>query len=328
MKLFVPTIGTILRLSQDWSFTLYNEGRNDALWEVFVKPMSSRWGGYKERKLDGDWNQEYKSEEVTLPAGTVIVVDRVYIRQGNDKMKQFDSLSFRIQSCPNPKIKGRARFWAKLDDVNRMEVELEKPDEEPMIRGYMMLRPGVAPAKAIKELDGEKVTVVKSNKKFITIECPAKRYKSIFGQPLKVTKSGAEWERKKTRYRNMQVMCSQFVMFNEPTADLVEVDHNAVEVKVGQPFKVICPFVASERDPSWPDGYWYFKKSKELAYLDEGWVSANPTPSPFQNRYGSPMFYFVGTEPGTYSIKLENHKHDYATSPVNTQVEVKVTVLR
>ena len=32
MQLYVPEIGDMIRLTEDWSFTLYREGRNDSLW--------------------------------------------------------------------------------------------------------------------------------------------------------------------------------------------------------------------------------------------------------------------------------------------------------
>jgi hypothetical protein len=32
MQLYVPEIGDMIRLTQDWSFTLYRESRNDSLW--------------------------------------------------------------------------------------------------------------------------------------------------------------------------------------------------------------------------------------------------------------------------------------------------------
>lgn len=32
MKLYVPEIGDMIRLTEDWSFTLYRESRNDSLW--------------------------------------------------------------------------------------------------------------------------------------------------------------------------------------------------------------------------------------------------------------------------------------------------------
>lgn len=32
MQLYVPEIGDMIRLTQDWSFTLYQEDRNDSLW--------------------------------------------------------------------------------------------------------------------------------------------------------------------------------------------------------------------------------------------------------------------------------------------------------
>jgi len=69
----------------------------------------------------------------TIPKGTVLTVDRIYIRSGNH---EFSSVSFRIN-----KAKGKAkqqddnpfhvgiRFWAKLDDVNNIEFTFEEDDQ-------------------------------------------------------------------------------------------------------------------------------------------------------------------------------------------------------
>lgn len=54
---------------------------------------------------------------VTLPAGTVLKVDRIYIRKG---MKDFSSLTFTAKLA---NMKKAARFWVKLRDVNRMVIE-------------------------------------------------------------------------------------------------------------------------------------------------------------------------------------------------------------
>lgn len=67
--------------------------------------------------------------DMTLPAGTVLTVDRIYIRQG---AKEYSSISFYIEEttiaaiAPKKKgkggfAKGRTRFWAKLADCNRIE---------------------------------------------------------------------------------------------------------------------------------------------------------------------------------------------------------------
>lgn len=61
----------------------------------------------------------------TLPAGTELTVDRIYIRKG---ASDYSSLSFWIVSSPHPllktKSKGvRKRFWAKLADCNTIEFD-------------------------------------------------------------------------------------------------------------------------------------------------------------------------------------------------------------
>jgi hypothetical protein len=34
MKLYVPELGDMLKLTEDWTFTLYNEQRNKTLWQL------------------------------------------------------------------------------------------------------------------------------------------------------------------------------------------------------------------------------------------------------------------------------------------------------
>ena len=115
--LFVPPLGTRLVLSKKWGFQLYNERRNATL-----------------MALKGDTRElKYQDPEpipATLPAGTVLIIDRYYIRQGLDG---FDSVSFRMEganaSAPlyhgiGSQAKRQVRFWAKLEDVNTMRVEL------------------------------------------------------------------------------------------------------------------------------------------------------------------------------------------------------------
>ena len=105
MNIFIPALGTKLKLNQPWSFTLYDETRNRAFWPQVNHgqgplPGVNRWQSSTGQTLP-----------VTLPPGTILQVDRIYIRKGNSN---FDSVSFRI-----PKGGGLSgRFWAKLDDVN------------------------------------------------------------------------------------------------------------------------------------------------------------------------------------------------------------------
>ena len=65
-----------------------------------------------------------KSTLVTLEAGSVLRIERIYIRQGAG---DFDSVTFRLIDGPNksllPKKAGgtagvKCRFWVKLADLN------------------------------------------------------------------------------------------------------------------------------------------------------------------------------------------------------------------
>jgi hypothetical protein len=102
MKLYVPEIGDKLKLSSDWTFDLHWEHRNTAL----IKHFGEKF------------NCERTPRPVTLPAGTVITVDRIYIRRG---ASEYSSITFYAA------IGGKnLRFWATLKDCNKIEFEVEK----------------------------------------------------------------------------------------------------------------------------------------------------------------------------------------------------------
>lgn len=73
---------------------------------------------------------------VEFPRKTVLRVDRIYIRKGNE---DFSSVSFFVAGSPLPALqptefkkkvgsRGRRRFWAKLVDVNTMQFDqVEQP---------------------------------------------------------------------------------------------------------------------------------------------------------------------------------------------------------
>jgi len=124
MKLYIPENGDSIRLTSDWTFDLYNEGRNSSLMEKL---------GDK-RGTIGAWHKDYGSIPCTIPAGAVLKIDRVYIRKGS---KEYSSITFlwkgeslpakleqyweggetyKVPRCP-------IRFWAKLQDVNNIEFE-------------------------------------------------------------------------------------------------------------------------------------------------------------------------------------------------------------
>ena len=124
MRLFIPPLKTRLRLKKAWAFNLYYEQRNKTLLELLGFKFNDRWG-YPRVDPNPD-----VPEVVALPKGSIISVDRIYIRQHSDN---FDSVTFCLQHCPGkigsiviPFKKGKniARFWAKLDDCNTMDVEI------------------------------------------------------------------------------------------------------------------------------------------------------------------------------------------------------------
>lgn len=131
MRLYVPEIGDILTLQEDWTFELYDEYRNDSVLSA-LKLRDFTGGRYSHAP-----NSPFT---VTFPAGTVLKVDRIYIRKG---MSDFSSISFFIESSPLAELSskaknvvkesyiggqhtisfkaGKKRFWAKLSDCNRIE---------------------------------------------------------------------------------------------------------------------------------------------------------------------------------------------------------------
>ncbi len=118
MKLYIPEIGDSLLLSKDWTFDLFQEYRNEALFKVLELNYSN--GYYKE---------DPKPESVTIEKGATLKIDRIYIRKG---AQDFSSITFYLTS---DKFKKKVRFWAKLKDVNNIEFEevkekIQKPRVE------------------------------------------------------------------------------------------------------------------------------------------------------------------------------------------------------
>lgn len=161
MKLFIPELGTKLILTKAWKFRLYPERRNESLIKLVDLKYVNYWnrkGEYKNQtgfvRLDSGepnidefiaekfggrtndnsseiynaWNEAYaewwdnvdKQESVhfTIPKGCELTVDRIYIRKGG---KDFSSISFYVKGLD----KTRKRFWAKLDDCNKINFKTE-----------------------------------------------------------------------------------------------------------------------------------------------------------------------------------------------------------
>jgi hypothetical protein len=109
-KLYIPALGDRIKLTADWTFLLFPESRNMSL--------------YTHLKIEYPRTFfDVKPVKVTLPAGTELGIDRIYIRRGN---KDFDSITFNLLGVPTQKLYGprvRVRFWAKLAAVNTIEFE-------------------------------------------------------------------------------------------------------------------------------------------------------------------------------------------------------------
>jgi hypothetical protein len=125
MKMYIPQIGDTIQLTADWCFSLYNEDRNETL---------IRFIG--DSRIDGmdNWRRTITAEPFTMPAGSKLKVDRIYIRKGQD---DFSSITFfwvdkRIEprfetvtwsSKPQKYPARPVRFWARLEDVNNIEFD-------------------------------------------------------------------------------------------------------------------------------------------------------------------------------------------------------------
>ncbi len=119
MKLYIPELGTTLTLAEDWTFRIINEKRNGGLAKLMENPNANDWyfpfgtienpieeGGYGRRRIP------VEPGDYTIPAGTTLEVDRIYIRKGNE---EFSSVTFKMR------LKGKQiRFFAHLNDVNKI----------------------------------------------------------------------------------------------------------------------------------------------------------------------------------------------------------------
>ena len=109
-QLYVPPLRARFVLLEDWTFPLWDESRN----RDFAGFMKKEWPSHST-----SYNSPRQCAiEVTIPAGTVMYVDRYYIKNGG--MEDFDSITFRA-------IYGKRtqRFWAKLKDANRIQANFE-----------------------------------------------------------------------------------------------------------------------------------------------------------------------------------------------------------
>lgn len=115
MKVWIPRCGDAVSLLQPWTLWLHYEHRNVGVYDM-VEPRPGAG--------DRFYRRDVKPVSWTVPAGTELVFDRVYIRQNND---EFASVTFIVKEHPDDSFVGE-RFWAKLDDVNNLDVLLMSSD--------------------------------------------------------------------------------------------------------------------------------------------------------------------------------------------------------
>lgn len=124
LNLFIPACGDRVKLTEDWAFEVYLEKRN------------LKFAEHRGLLKDGETSKDYwihenptapyherrlARRETMLKTGTVLEIDRVYIRQQSKAAvevdQNYDSISFRVVG------EKHNRFWVKLADANRIVCE-------------------------------------------------------------------------------------------------------------------------------------------------------------------------------------------------------------
>lgn len=134
MKLFIPDVGEELTLVDDWRFVTICEYRNESLFNAFEVPAELRY--QKSVRFHGGAHDGYDRYRplgdgvpFVMPAGTVLKVDRVYIRKG---ISDYSSLTFLVSQSPDKRLLTKknggtapkaVRFWVKLAETRNIEIE-------------------------------------------------------------------------------------------------------------------------------------------------------------------------------------------------------------
>ncbi len=140
-RLYIPSLGDRLTLKEDWTFQLIEEHRNTTL-VAFLGAHGGLGAAEESPRPGGGWRGPIVSYEARLAKGSVLVVDRIFIRKGAE---DFDSITFLLegaktvastktrtavavgagtresfeyeQTIPARKV----RFWVKLSDANTLD---------------------------------------------------------------------------------------------------------------------------------------------------------------------------------------------------------------
>ena len=123
MKLFIPACGDRLNLVAPWTFDLYLEHRNlnFAIAREFIKADP------KKKRCDYGYGKELQKVRATLPIGTTLECDRVYIRTFNKSRvkleEDYDSITWKV--VKNGKAMTKQRFWVKLPSCYDIDYTVE-----------------------------------------------------------------------------------------------------------------------------------------------------------------------------------------------------------
>jgi hypothetical protein len=164
MKLYIPEIGDHLRLTNDWTFKLYDEYRNKSLWDLYkcdesddvkdqkhqadrlkneMESFQSRWrrqgvafywdrGDQRDPAEVEQYNalrEELQTKYSLYYTDVTIPVDSLLSVDRifiRKGMDDWSSLTFYLKEHPAHTFKKKPRFWAKLADCNNIEFEQVK----------------------------------------------------------------------------------------------------------------------------------------------------------------------------------------------------------
>lgn len=111
-QLYIPPLRVKFILLEDWTFPLHVEMRN----RVFAEFIEAKY----ELNESGYVAYDSPPVNVTVPKGTVMHIERYYIKNGG--RDDFDSVTFRAWFG-----KKSQRFWSKLADANRIQAVFTVP---------------------------------------------------------------------------------------------------------------------------------------------------------------------------------------------------------
>jgi len=122
VRLFIPPPNTKLRLTKPWFFDLQHREHNKWLFHALGLEYISylRWRDMEYKRTSEPHRFSFPPpERVRLPKGTVLAIKRISEDSWN--------ISFIVTKCP--KFEVQPRFWASIDDCNRMHMVVVKEEE-------------------------------------------------------------------------------------------------------------------------------------------------------------------------------------------------------